>query len=166
MSRSVFAFRAQIKISNSTKASFCHLIVLRQGIIACAGIIKQSTSSIQSSKYFRKDLNTLHGVRIVWIFTLLDELFLCFYQAGRRGQCFIVPFSSMLFFQARSLQKFCLILFNCMITSSVPTSCIVCLGEGSTSSIVFYSVSSLFTACCGSMFLEASTVYFVYSDLA
>ena len=39
--------------------------------------LKQVLVAFYIYKYFRKFLSTLHGVRIVWIFTLLDELFLC-----------------------------------------------------------------------------------------
>ena len=68
---------------------------LHNRIIVCARRIKQSTCSVQSSKYLRKFQRTLHCVRIVWNFTLQDEHFLCFFnQPRRRGKCFVVPYTS------------------------------------------------------------------------
>ena len=44
-------------------------------------------------KYLGKTPRALHSDKKVYIFTLLDELFLCFF-ARRRGQCYIAPFTS------------------------------------------------------------------------
>ena len=106
----------------------------------------------------------------MWIFTLLHELFLCFLQAGRGGQCFIlhlqVELTSAIFFQARILQKFSLTLSNCMIASPVATSCKVYPVEGSTFASVFYCIFKLVLVCSVSTILEASTVCYISSDVA
>ena len=119
-------------------------------------------------KYFRKFLSTLHGVRIVWIFILLDEFFLCFQITGRRGQCFIAPLQAEIilakFFQAGSLQKFCLT-FHSVFTCMYAWSVVQCL------QVVWYVLwrvqphlqcstvlTSLFTACHVIDVLVASTV--------
>ena len=58
--------------------------------------------------YLRKFSRILHGVRKVWIFTLLEP-FLCFYKTRRRGQCFIAPFQAEVmlakFFKLKSVQN-------------------------------------------------------------
>ena len=114
-------------------------------------------SGVEAPKYFTWCQDSVD-------FDLLDELFLCFSQTRRRGQCLKLHLQAEItlakFFQAQSLQKFCLTLSTCMITSPVPTSCMVCPVEGSTLSTVFKCFTSYTQdACHVSTVLVASTVF-------
>ena len=131
------------------------------------------SSGVQSvfSKIFitRNNPKLIHGVRIGGSFFTGFDFFLCFYQTGRKGQCFIALWAENFFGQVissyRSSHSF-VTLFYHVTTSPLPSSVWYLQWRVQLSPSVFYSVYSVTGwpfACILCSVLEEGTVYVIRS---
>ena len=100
---------------------------------------------LEFSKIFitRDNPKLIHGVRICGSFFTGCDFFLCFYQAERKGQCFIALQAEHFFGQVIFKAEFCnsvVTLLYCMTASPVPSSVWYLLWRVQLSLCVFYSV--------------------------
>ena len=100
----------------------------------------------------------------MWISTLLDWLFFSFYQTGRRGQCFIAPFTSwtnfaQFFFKPEVCKSY--VWLFCTVWALVQCLTVLWYVQWRVQPCLQWSIviSSWFFACHICTICETSTVY-------